>query len=218
MSVRIPIAREGWPFILPGLLLSFICIMLGAMIPALLFAAVTLCVAAFFRDPERTTLKDDHLILAPADGRVLQIIPVSGQGASPSQQVSIFMSVFNCHVNRVPLSGTVSTCLYNPGKFLPAFREKASLLNEQNTIHIRGSGMDIGVRQIAGLIARRIVCRVTCGDAVTQGSRFGLIKFGSRVDVVIPSSAEVLVAPGQKVKAGLHSIARIRSGNSNFES
>jgi phosphatidylserine decarboxylase len=101
--------------------------------------------------------------------------------------------------------------MYNPGKFLPAFREKASLLNEQNTIHIKNGGMDIGVRQIAGLIARRIVCRVTCGDAVTQGSRFGLIRFGSRVDLLIPSSAEILAAPGQKVKAGLHPIARIIS-------
>ncbi|MGA1843196.1 MAG: phosphatidylserine decarboxylase family protein [bacterium] len=211
MSVRIPVAREGWPFILPGLLLLFICIMFGAMIPAVFFAVVSLCVAAFFRDPERTTLQDDHLILAPADGRILQIIPVAEEGAGPSQQVSIFMSVFNCHVNRIPFSGTVSTCLYNPGKFLPAFREKASVLNEQNTIHIRGNDMEVGVRQIAGLIARRIVCRVTCGDAVTQGSRFGLIRFGSRVDVVIPSSAEILVTPGQKVKAGLHPIARIGS-------
>jgi phosphatidylserine decarboxylase len=170
-------------------------------------------VAAFFRDPERKTLHDDHLILAPADGRILQIIPVPGEGTGipPSQQVSIFMSVFNCHVNRIPFSGRVSTCMYNPGKFLPAFREKASLLNEQNTIHIKNGGMDIGVRQIAGLIARRIVCRVTCGDAVTQGSRFGLIRFGSRVDLLIPSSAEILAAPGQKVKAGLHPIARIIS-------
>jgi len=213
MSIRIPVAREGWPFILPGVLLSFICIMIGARIPAVLFAVISLCVALFFRDPERKTLQDDHLILAPADGRILQIIPVPGKGTGirPSQQVSIFMSVFNCHVNRIPFSGTVSTCLYNPGKFLPAFREKASVLNEQNTIHIEGSGMDIGVRQIAGLIARRIVCRVTCGDAVTQGSRFGLIRFGSRVDLIIPSSAEILVAPGQKVKAGLHPIARIGS-------
>lgn len=211
MSIRIPVAREGWPFILPGVLLSTICIMISAMIPAVLFAVLSLCVALFFRDPERETLRDDHLILAPADGRILQVIPVPGEGADPSQQVSIFMSVFNCHVNRIPFSGTVRTCLYNPGRFLPAFREKASVLNEQNTIHIQGSDMEIGVRQIAGLIARRIVCRVTCGDAVTQGSRFGLIRFGSRVDVIMPSSAEILVAPGQRVKAGLHPIARICS-------
>lgn len=212
MKIRIPIAREGWPFILLGLLFFIIFISLGYTIPALFFVTVTLCVIIFFRDPERNIVKDENLILSPADGRILDISEKQGKDAGmPSlKQISVFMSVLNCHINRIPISGQVNRCEYNPGKFLPAFKEKASEFNEQNTIHIQNDHMEIGIRQIAGLIARRIVCRAKPGDFVDQGNRFGLIRFGSRVDLMLPSNVEILVHPGQKVKAGLSSIARIR--------
>ena len=121
------------------------------------------------------------------------------------------MSVFNCHINRVPISGQIKKVQYNPGRFMPAFREKASELNEQNLITISGDNMEIGVRQIAGLIARRIVCRVKSGDRVEQGNRFGLIRFGSRVDLLLPSTVEVLIKSGDRVKGGLSIIGRLNN-------
>jgi phosphatidylserine decarboxylase len=212
MKIRIPVAREGWPFVFLGLLFFIISISIGYKIPALFFGTAAICVILFFRDPKRKIVKDKSLILSPADGRILGISEVQGKDISilPYQQISVFMSVLNCHINRAPISGKVTKCEYNPGKFLPAFREKASELNEQNTLYIQNDDMEIGIRQIAGLIARRIVCKAKQGDLVDQGNRFGLIRFGSRVDLLIPSNVEILVHPGQKVKAGLSSIARIR--------
>jgi len=212
MKCRIPIAREGWPFIFPGMILLTVAIVLRYEMLASFLGIATLCIAMFFRDPERKIRRDDKMILSPADGRVLQIVPLENQGkeSSYTQQISIFMSVFNCHINRVPLSGKIITCEYHPGQFLPAFREKASDLNEKNTVYLENDHMKIGIRQIAGLIARRIVCRIKPGDLVNQGSRFGLIRFGSRVDLLLPSNAKVIVNPGQKVKAGLSHIAQIK--------
>ena len=212
MRIRIPVARAGWPFILIGLLLLFASIVAGYRVPAFLFGIATLCVALFFRDPERKIVRDGNVILSPADGRILQICSPKGTGPDNalSQEIRIFMSVLNCHINRIPLSGKIVKCEYNPGKFLPAFREKASELNEQNTLLLATDSMQIGIRQIAGLIARRIVCRVKPGDLVEQGNRFGLIRFGSRVDLFLPSQVEILVKPGQKVKSGLSPIARIK--------
>ena len=212
MKIRIPIAREGWPFIFIGLIVVIISIILGSKWLAIIFGIITLCVALFFRDPERKIRQDDRMILSPADGRILQILPLKpqGNGSSYTQQVSIFMSVFNCHINRVPLSGKVVRCEYHPGKFLPAFQDKASDLNEKNTVYLENDRMAIGIRQIAGLIARRIVCRVKPGDMVRQGNRFGLIRFGSRVDLLLPSHTQIIVSPGQKVKAGLSPIAQFK--------
>jgi phosphatidylserine decarboxylase len=212
MKIRIPVAREGWPFISLGLLIFIIFISIGYIKTALFFMTATICVIIFFRDPERNIVKDEDFILSPADGRILDIYEkqTKDEGTPPLRQVNIFMSVFNCHINRIPISGKVTRCEYNPGKFLPAFKEKASEFNEQNTIHIRNDHLEIGIRQIAGLIARRIVCRAKPGDFVDQGKRFGLIRFGSRVDLLLPPNVEILVHPGQKVKAGLSSIARIR--------
>lgn len=211
-KISLPIAREGWPFIIPGLLIFLTCILTGNNFLAILFGIVTLSVALFFRDPSRKILQDENIILSPADGRILEIPhPEKAEnGIPPIQRISIFMSVLNCHVNRVPLSGKVTKSEYNPGKFLPAFREKASVLNEQNTIHISKGNLDVGIRQIAGLIARRIVCRAKPGNQVKQGERFGLIRFGSRVDLLLPSNVEILVRPGQKVKAGLNIIGRLK--------
>ncbi|MBN2374139.1 phosphatidylserine decarboxylase family protein [bacterium] len=208
----LPVAREGWPFIIPGIVIFFICLLMCNAFLSILFGIVTLSVALFFRDPNRKTLQDEHIILSPADGRILEIPQTkkTENGTTPTQQISIFMSVLNCHINRIPLSGRVTKSEYNPGKFLPAFREKASLLNEQNTIYISKGNMEVGIRQIAGLIARRIVCRAMPGNHVKQGDRFGLIRFGSRVDVLLPPNVEILAKPGQKVKAGLSIIARIK--------
>ena len=213
MKIRIPVAREGWPFIFSVLLLSIVCILMGYKIPAMLLGIAALCIILFFRDPERKIVKDESLILSPADGRILGICEIEGKdmGMTRLRQISVFMSVLNCHINRIPISGKVTRCEYHPGKFLPAFREKASEFNEQNTIHIKNDDMEIGIRQIAGLIARRIVCRARQGDLVNQGKRFGLIRFGSCVDIILPSDVEILVHPGEKVKAGLSSIARFRS-------
>lgn len=212
MKIWIPVAREGWPFIFLGLLFFLICILIGYKIPALFFGITAICAVLFFRDPERNIVKDESLVLSPADGRILGISEIQGKDTRmpPFKEISVFMSVLNCHINRIPISGKVTRCEYNPGKFLPAFREKASEFNEKNTIHIQNYNLEIGVRQIAGLIARRIVCRAKQGDIVDQGKRFGLIRFGSRVDLILPSSVEILVHPGQKVKAGLSSIARIK--------
>ena len=213
MKRHIPIAREGWPFIFLGLIFFIAFMLMGFKILGTFFGIVSLCVAMFFRDPERRIRSDDQMILSPADGRIIQIVPLENQGigSSYSQQVSIFMSVFNCHINRTPLSGEIINCEYHPGKFLPAFQDKASDLNEKNTVHLKNDNMEIGIRQIAGLIARRIVCRVKPGDLVSQGSRFGLIRFGSRVDLLLPCDAEIIVSIGQKVKAGLSPIAQIKS-------
>ncbi|MGA1864559.1 MAG: phosphatidylserine decarboxylase family protein [bacterium] len=212
MKIRIPVAREGWPFIFLGLFFCIILISIGYIKTALFFMTATICVIIFFRDPERNIVKDEDLILSPADGRILDFYekPAKDEGMPPLKQISVFMSVLNCHINRIPISGQVTRCEYNPGKFLPAFKEKASEFNEQNTIHIKNDRMEIGIRQIAGLIARRIVCRAKPGEFVDQGNRFGLIRFGSRVDILLPPGVEILVHPGQKVKAGLSSIARIR--------
>lgn len=207
--MRIPrlIAREGWPFIIPGLLLFIVFLLAGFTLTALVFGLLTLSIALFFRDPNRKIVKDENLILSPADGRILEVLHPDDKAL---QKVCIFMSVLNCHINRIPISGRVTKVEYNSGKFLPAFREKASELNEQNTIYISTDSLEIGVCQIAGLIARRIVCRLKQGDAVSQGSRFGLIRFGSRVDVLLPTDIKILVRQGQKVKAGLSIIGRIK--------
>ncbi len=213
MRSFIPIAAEGLLFIIPVLIPFLIFTLIGNYPLALLFGFITLCIALFFRDPERKVIKDDSLILSPADGKIIE---VSGKNDAKENdlalsRVSIFMSVLNCHINRIPLSGKVTDIEYNPGKFLLAFREKASELNEQNTVKLSRDGLEVGIRQIAGLVARRIVCRIKKGDNVIQGERFGLIRFGSRVDLILPSNIEILVKPGQKVKAGVSIIAKIKT-------
>lgn len=204
--MSIPIARQGVPLIAVGLagvaLFAWLDLSIGWG-TAVIF---TLFVASFFRDPERVSPQEEKALLAPADGKVLLIeeeeeTPFS---TGPSIKISIFMSVFNCHINRIPMSGRIEKVFYRPGKFFSANKDQASAENEQNALLLKTEdGQDIGFVQIAGLIARRIVCWVEAGEAVKGGERFGLIQFGSRVDLYLPPSARLRVKRGDKVKAGL---------------
>lgn len=209
--MKIPIAKQGYPFIVPLLgvtVLIAIISLKGAIFPA----ALTLFVIYFFRDPEREVPTEEGLIISPADGRIIDIQDVSDDklaGKDSSVRVSIFLSVFNVHVNRVPCEGTVKQIVYNPGKFLAAFNDKASLLNEQNSLVIDHKNRKIVVRQIAGLIARRIVCWVNEGSRVARGERFGLIRFGSRVDLFVPKDVELVIKKGDKVVGGRTIIGKI---------
>lgn len=189
-----------------GLLLCVVSWLLGAGLLTLLFACLTLFVLYFFRDPAREVKAPEKAVLTPADGTILAVENLS-EADSPlgrqSIKVSIFMSIFNVHVNRAPVSGVVKKIAYTPGKFLAAHLDKASHLNENNavTLEIRDRRPILMV-QIAGLVARRIVCWIRVGDHLHAGQRFGLIRFGSRVDVYLPHDTEILVEPKAKVKAG----------------
>ena len=178
-------------------------------------------VIAFFRDPERKTPREDDRVVAPADGRVLPILqaappPELGLGLEPHWKIAIFMSVFDVHVNRIPCDGTVTALAYRPGKFFNASLDKASLENERMSIRLRAEGKngkraDIGVVQIAGLVARRIECGLQEGQSVCRGDRFGIIRFGSRLELFLPPDARILVRGGQFVKAGETALAEFPS-------
>lgn len=214
-----------WPSIHPegrkfGAIAAALCLagaLLGGAMLGWPLAVLTLGVLAFFRDPERVTPRDDSFVIAPADGLVTQICTVvppremtaddgSGQPALPNvpvTRISIFMSVFDVHVNRTPLGGTIRRVVYIPGKFLNADLDKASEENErQHFVVERGDGVRVGFTQIAGLVARRIVPFVKAGDIVACGQRVGLIRFGSRVDVYLPAGTEPRVLVGQRIVAG----------------
>ena len=179
---------------------------------AFLFTLVTLWVAYFFRDPERVGERGPDLLIAPADGRVVMVTEVDEPAFihGRAMRISIFMNVFNVHVNRYPVAGTVRFVHYNPGRFLNAATEKSSLENEQMSVGLEHNGSRILVRQIAGLIARRIVTYSREGEQVEQGERMGIIRFGSRVDVFMPPNAEVLVKVGETTVAGTTVVARLR--------
>ncbi|HEY3795722.1 MAG TPA: phosphatidylserine decarboxylase [Rhizomicrobium sp.] len=221
MPFRIPIHREGWPFIAFAVVLNFL-IWLFSPVAALIFLAVTLWVIAFFRDPERTPPPDEHLLVSPADGRILPIVQAIppeelGMGVIPMTRISIFMNVFNVHVNRVPCDGTVTKLAYRPGKFINAAFDKASVDNERMSIRLKVSGpdggadRDIAFVQIAGLIARRIVCDVKEGQRLCRADRFGIIRFGSRLDVYLPEGVTVLAREGRTVRAGSSVLASFQS-------
>ena len=171
---------------------------------AFVLTLLAIWVAYFFRDPERTGERGRHLVVAPADGKIVQIARVEEPAflRSPAMRISIFMNVFNVHVNRYPVDGTVQYVHYNKGKFINAAADKASLENEQSSVGIDADGDRILVRQIAGLIARRIVTYSKIGDKVKQGDRMGIIRFGSRVDVFVPVNANVRVKVGENTTAG----------------
>jgi phosphatidylserine decarboxylase len=204
-SVRIPIAREGALFILPLLAISLLLWILRWPLGAGVISLLALFVLYFFRDPERSIPPGEKAVLSPADGTVVQVQPCLEETflKGPAIKISVFMSLFNVHVNRNPLSGRVVEMAYSPGRFLRANLERASVANEQNALLVEtGAGTRILVVQVAGLIARRIVCWVRKGDFVERGLRFGLIHFGSRLDVYLPETARVQVRPGQKTRAG----------------
>jgi len=178
---------------------------------AVLLVVIAVWVAYFFRDPERTGERGEHLVIAPADGKVVMVTEVDEPDFLKEKaiRVSIFMNVFNVHVNRYPVSGVVRYVHYNPGKFLNAAVEKASLENEQSSVGIESGSNRLLVRQIAGLIARRIVTYSKDGDSVQQGQRMGIIRFGSRVDVFLPTSARPRVKVGDVTFAGVTVVAEL---------
>jgi len=206
-SIVTPIHREGWPFIAAFLLATLFLAWLWQPL-GWAGAVLTLWCVYFFRDPARVTPVGAGLVVSPADGIVQMIQPASpppelGFGERPLMRVSIFMNVFNVHVNRVPVDGSVVALAYRPGKFLNAALDKASEMNERQSIHLRTSdGQDICLVQIAGLVARRIKCDLTVGQSLRSGERFGIIRFGSRVDVYLPDGVPPLVAVGQTMVAG----------------
>ena len=199
------IAREGWPFIAIAWLVTLAAAFLWWP-AALLLGILAVWVVAFFRDPIRPGLRGDRFVVAAAEGHVVHVIETDEPMyvKERSVRISIFLSVFDVHVNRYPVDGTVELVHYNKGKFLHAADEKASLDNEQSSIGMRGPHGRVLVRQIAGLIARRIVTDSKPGDRVAQGARLGLIRFGSRTDVFLPLSARpaIKVKPGDRVRVG----------------
>ena len=161
----------------------------------------------FFRDPERTPPSDPNTIVSPADGRVMVVVEESRDG-SPGRRISVFLSVFNVHVNRSPVSGRITNIVYRSGKFYAAMRGRASEENEQNSFFVSTEHGEIVFKQIAGWVARRILCWKSVGDSVVRGERVGMIRFGSRMDIWLPDNVEVLVRPGQNVAGGTSILAR----------
>jgi phosphatidylserine decarboxylase len=215
--VRLPIAREGWAFILPLCGLTIVA-MVTVPILGWLLLAVTAFVGYFFRDPERLIPTAPGLLLSPADGRVIAMTPQVNAAQEPvGTQVSIFLSVFDVHINRAPVSGTVRDVCYRAGKFLPAFRSQASAMNEQNVVTIQSGDAQVVVKQVAGILARRIVCKVKAGDRLSAGERFGLIRFGSRVDICIPPHFTIHVSLGDRVRGGQSVLASHPSQTSRAE-
>jgi len=208
----IPVAAEGWPFILPLAALTGVLFALGWRNSGIVLLVLTLFVLFFFRDPERDLPSGEGLVVSPADGRVIVVKDVFEPDylKRDMKQISVFLSVFNVHVNRVPASGTVETVKYHPGKFLAAWDDKASLDNEQTAMVIASGKNKVLVKQIAGLIARRIVCYARPGDTVSAGDRYGLIRFGSRVDLFVPPTADVMVQVGDRIKGKRDVIAVLK--------
>ena len=205
-----PIAREGWPLVFVMLGLAAVLFLLRWPWAGGVLLALGLFTAYFFRDPERPVPADPRLVLSPADGKVIVAGPAPagnplGEGAT---QVSVFLSIFDVHINRSPVGGRISRVEYHEGEFLPAFQDKASLANEQNSVTIDGGdpSRSVAFKQIAGLIARRIVFKKKVGDTVAAGERVGMIKFGSRVDVFLPRDTRLRVHKGDRVVAGVSAL------------
>lgn len=213
------IAPEGWPFIWTMLAIDAALALVWYAWPILggpllvVGALLTVWLFVFFRDPVRTGPRGDELVIAPADGKVISVAEVEETMYlhSSATRISIFMNVFNVHVNRYPVSGEIEVVHYNPGQFLVASDEKASLVNEQSSVGIKAARGQVLVRQIAGLVARRIVTDHNPGDMARQGERLGMIRFGSRVDVFLEPGATVKVTLGQTVHAGRTVIAELRA-------
>ncbi len=208
----IPVAAEGWVFIFPLAATTLLSAIIGWEYPTVVLLVLTLFVLFFFRDPERAIPEGKGVVVSPADGKVIVIKDVYEPDylKQDVKQISIFLSVFNVPVNRSPVAGTVEAVQYHPGKFLAAWDDKASLDNEQTAVVIANGKDRILVKQIAGLIARRIVCYAKPGDAIKTGERYGLIRFGSRVDIFLPKHADIRVKPGDRVKGARDIIAELK--------
>lgn len=213
-------AKEGYTIIaiatVISLLLSALAYWIGNKWSWLFYALAIIILAFvlnFFRDPDRTTPSGNDLLIAPADGKIVQIVEIEHHPyiGGPATQVSIFLSAFDVHVNRIPLSGTIEQVNYNPGEYLLAWHEKSSELNEQSQFGlVHASGTRIFFKQITGYVARRIVYHIKEGDVVTAGDRFGMMKFGSRMDVIVPRTVELNVALNQRTVAGETIMGRVK--------
>ena len=212
--MRLPIAPEGRAFVAIPLVLAVLAfaaarlttgeILAWAGWVSLLGAGFS---AFFFRDPERQPPGETDALLAPADGRVTEV-GLAGEGGAGTQRVSVFLSLFDVHINRAPAAGRVRAVRYREGAFRAAFRKDAAERNERNELAMTTERGEIRVRQIAGVLARRIVCRVRAGDRLAVGERFGLIRFGSRTDLLVPPGVTLVVRPGDRVRAGVTVIGR----------
>lgn len=204
------IAQEGYPFIIFSLIVTVFVAILGRnWWLIILFALITSFIIWFFRNPERSFQDEEKVLISPADGKVIKIenVEVNGTISGRFKKISIFMNVFNVHVNRAPYSGKIEAINYHEGKFLSANLDKASQDNERNEVMIlTEDGRSVWMVQIAGLIARRIVCWVNVGTTIKKGERFGLIRFGSRVDIYLPEDSRISVKLKDKVKAGQTSL------------
>jgi len=208
-----PVAKAGYPFIFSTAFVTLIFALLGMVYLTLTGLLVSFFLCGFFRDPDRVIPNNSGAIVSPADGKVILVKNINDsvfyEGAC--NKISIFMSLFNVHVNRNPVDGTVKKVRYYPGKFFAANQDKASLQNEHNAVFLQtADGKSICVVQVAGLIARRIICKVQPGDDVLRGQRYGLICFGSRLDVYLPADAEIKVTVGDRIKAGSSLLGQFR--------
>ncbi len=199
------IAKEGFPLILAPAILAAAALVTGWLLPGTLLGLLALAIAAFFRDPERIIPDGEGLIVSPADGKVVTIARVKDPMVMPSAdtRISIFLSPLDVHINRMPVSGLIEDVQYRAGKFMAAYKDGATSDNERNTVYIleRG-GKRLAVAQVAGVLARRIVCHAKRGDTFNRGDRYGLIMFGSRTDTYLPPGCRVEVVEGQRVKGG----------------
>jgi phosphatidylserine decarboxylase len=201
--------RDGIPYVVVPLLLALAPLALGfwpAAIPCVLLAAF---MAYFFRDPQRSIPTETGIVVAPADGRVT-LVRLADGGEHPDSLVSIFLSPLDVHINRAPIGGTITDMAHKSGRFLMATKEESRLVNEQNTLTIQGDRLTVRCTQIAGVLARRIVCWKQSGDRIKCGERFGMIKFSSRTDLLLPPSVEIVVHEGMRVRGGVTIIGRIK--------
>jgi phosphatidylserine decarboxylase len=198
------IAPDGYPFIIVFGLITILVYFFGKPWIAIFPLIITLFMLLFFRDPERKIPEGEGIFVSPADGKVILIKDVFEKDylKSESKEISIFMSLLNVHVNRVPCDGRVGFIKHSPGRFMAAYKDAASMENENTIMVINGKGGKIVVRQVAGFLARRIVCRVKVGDELRRGERYGMVKFGSRLDVYLPKDVKIKVKVGDKLKAG----------------
>jgi phosphatidylserine decarboxylase len=193
--------REGYSFGLPLLAIGAAAFLLRWNVAGILLVALALFVFSFFRNPDRVIPGEAGAVVSPADGRVV-VVADEEYGGKPGKRISIFLAIWNVHVNRAPAAGTITSLDYRPGRFHAAMRARASFENEQNIIHLNTAAGEIVFKQIAGWIARRVVCWKKVGDSVTRGERIGLIRFGSRVDLWLPIEAAIRISVGQNVKGG----------------
>jgi phosphatidylserine decarboxylase len=198
-----PIAREGWPFIVGPAVAAVGLTLLGHRRLAAPFWAASAASVGFFRDPERSVPAVSRGVLAPADGRVTAVADAVDPFVGPARRVSIFLSPLDVHVNRAPIAGIVTDTVYTPGRFVAAYEPSAGEVNERCAVRIQGDDARVTVVQVAGVVARRIVCRVGAGDKLAAGERFGMIRFGSRTDCYLPKGTDVRVRVGDRVTGGV---------------